>query len=106
MPAIKIVIFVLLALIISIFAVKNLDLVEVSFYDFGLNSVNVKVPLLIVILASLGLGFLLAWVESVFSKMKLKATIHSKQKTIDSLNREIAELKSKSLPELTEKNDP
>lgn len=105
MPALKIVIFVLLALVISIFAVKNLDLVEVSFYDFGLNSVNMKVPLLIVILASLGLGFLLAWVEGFFARMRLQAIIRRKQKTIESLNGEIEAMKSKALPEFTEKND-
>lgn len=106
MPALKIVILVLLALVISIFAVKNMDLVEVSFYDFSLNSVNIKVPLLIVMLGSLGLGFLLAWVEGVFAKMKLKATIRRQEKTIENLNSELKQLKSQNVPELTEKNDP
>jgi len=106
MPALKIVILVLLALVISIFAVKNMDLVEVSFYDFSLNSVNIKVPLLIVMLGSLGLGFLLAWVEGVFAKMKLKATIRRQEKTIEHLNGELKQLKSPNVPELTEKNDP
>lgn len=106
MPALKIVILVLLALVISIFAVKNMDLVEVSFYDFGLNSVNIKIPLLIVMLGSLGLGFLLAWVEGVFAKMKLKATIRRQEKTIEHLNGELKQLKSQNVPELTEKNDP
>lgn len=106
MPALKIVILVLLALVISIFAVKNMDLVEVSFYDFGLNSVNITVPLLIVMLGSLGLGFLLAWVEGVFAKMKLKATIRRQEKTIENLNSELKQLKSQNVQELTEKNDP
>jgi uncharacterized integral membrane protein len=106
MPALKIVIFVLLALVISIFAVKNMDLVEVSFYDFSLNSVNIKVPLLLVMLGSLGLGFLLAWLDGLFSKMKLKATIRRQEKTIEALNGEVQQLKSQTLPELTEKIDP
>ena len=106
MPALKIVIFVLLALVISIFAVKNMDLVEVSFYDFGLNSVNIKVPLLIVMLGFLGLGFLLAWVEGFFAKMKLKATIRRQEKTIETLNDEIKQLRSQNLSQLTEKSDP
>lgn len=105
MPALKIVIFVLLALVISIFAVKNMDLVEVSFYDFGLNSVNIKVPLLLVMLGSLGLGFLLAWVEGFFAKMKLKAIIRKNEKTIEALNNELKQLRSQKLPELTEKSD-
>ncbi|MCH7499493.1 MAG: hypothetical protein IH886_05710, partial [Nitrospinae bacterium] len=47
---VKFIIFIILAIIVSVLAVKNMDLVEVSFYDFYLNSHNVRVPLLVVVL--------------------------------------------------------
>ncbi len=105
MPALKIVLFVLLGLIISVFAVKNMEMVEVSFYDFELNSHNIKVPLLIVMLVSLGLGFLLAWIEGFISKLKLKATIRRQEKTIEMLNSDIEKLKTPVIPETTETSD-
>ncbi len=88
MPALKIVLFVLLGLIISVFAVKN-----------------IKVPLLIVMLVSLGLGFLLAWIEGFISKLKLKATIRRQEKTIEMLNSDIEKLKTPVIPETTETSD-
>ena len=105
MPALKIVLFVLLGLIISVFAVKNMELVEVSFYDFELNSHNIKVPLLIVILISLGFGFLLAWVEGMVSKIKLKSVIRRHEKTIEKLNADVEKLKTPALPKVAETGD-
>lgn len=79
-----------------------MDFVEVSFYDFSLNSHDVQVPLLIVVLLSLGLGFLLAWVDGWIAKMKLKAIIRRNDKMIQSLNEELQKYKKPVLSETTE----
>ena len=99
---VKFIIFIIHALIISLFAVKNMDLVEVSFYDFHLNSHNVRVPLLVVVLASLAFGFFLAWVDGFIAKMKLRNMIRRNEKTIRTLTDELERYKKPALPEYTE----
>ena len=79
-----------------------MDMVEVSFYDFSLNSHDFHVPLLVVILVSLGFGFLLAWVDGWIAKIKLKAIIRHNNKTIESLDDELRKYRKPSLPEYTE----
>ena len=99
---VKFILFIVLSIIVAVFAVKNMDMVEVSFYDFSLNSHNYSVPLLVVILVSLGFGFFLAWVDGWVAKMKLKAIIRRNNKTIESLDEELKRYKKPSLPEYTE----
>lgn len=77
-------------------------MVQVSFYDFNLNSHNYSVPLLVVILVSLAFGFFLAWVDGCVAKMKLKSIIRRNNKTIESLDEELKRYKKPSLPEYTE----
>ena len=77
-------------------------MVEVSFYDFSLNSHNFRVPLLIVILVSLALGFFLAWVDGWVARIKLKAIIRRNDRTIELLDDELRKYKKPSLPEYTE----
>ena len=67
-------------------------MVEISFYDFQLNSHNIQVPLLIVVLSSLGLGFVLAWVAGFFAQLKLKAQIRQQTKTIEQLQGDLNRL--------------
>ena len=99
---VKFILFIVLSIIVAVFAVKNMDMVEVSFYDFSLNSHNYSVPLLVVILVSLGFGFFLAWVDGWVAKMKLKAIIRRNNKTIESLDTELRKYQKPSLPEYTE----
>lgn len=99
---VKIIVFIILVIIFTIFAVKNMDFVEVSFYDFSLNSHDVQVPLLIVVLISLGFGFLLAWVDGWIAKMKLKSTIRRNDRIIQSLNEELLKYRKPALPESSE----
>ncbi len=99
---VKFIIFIILAIIVSVLAVKNMDLVEVSFYDFYLNSYNVRVPLLVVVLASLSFGFFLAWVDGFIAKLKLKATIRRHDKTIQSQTEELERYKKSALAEHNE----
>ena len=99
---VKFILFIILSIIVAVFAVKNMDMVEVSFYDFSLNSHNYSVPLLIVILVSLTSGFLLAWVDGWVAKMKLKTIIRRNNRTIESLDDELRKYQKPSLPEYTE----
>jgi uncharacterized integral membrane protein len=99
---IKFILFIVLSIIVAVFAYKNLGMVEVNFYDFDLNPQNYSVPLLIVILVSLAFGFLLAWIDGWVAKMKLKSIIRRNNKTIESLDEELKRYKKPSLPEYTE----
>lgn len=99
---VKFILFIILSIIVAIFAVKNMDMVEVSFYDFRLNSHNYSVPLLVVILVSLAFGFLLAWIDGWVAKMKLKAIIRRNNRTIEALDEELRKYQKPSLPEYTE----
>ena len=99
MPAFKFILIVLFLIVISVFAVKNMDMVEVSFYDFELNSHDIKVPLLIVVLCSLGLGFLLAWVDGLVARMRLRGIIRKHERTIENFEIDLEKLKVQGLPE-------
>ena len=99
---VKFIIFIILSIIVAIFAVKNMDMVEVSFYDFRLNSHDFHVPLLVVILVSLAFGFFLAWIDGWIARMKLKAIIRRNDRTIELLDDELRKYKKPSLPEYTE----
>jgi len=99
---VKFILFLTLSVIVAIFAVKNMGMVEVSFYDFSLNSHKYPVPLLVVILVSLAFGFFLAWVDGWVAKMKLKSIIRRNNRTIESLDEELRRYKKPSLPEYTE----
>ncbi len=99
---VKFILFIILSIIVAIFAVKNMDMVEVSFYDFSLNSHDFRMPLLVVILVSLGFGFFLAWIDGWVAKMKLKSIIRRNNKMIESLDEELRKYKKTSLSEYTE----
>ena len=77
-------------------------MVEVSFYDFSLNSHDFRMPLLVVILVSLAFGFFLAWIDGWVAKMKLKSIIRRNNKMIESLDEELRKYKKTSLSEYTE----
>ncbi|MDH5761775.1 MAG: LapA family protein [Nitrospinota bacterium] len=96
---VKFIVILILATFIAIFAVKNLEPVEVSFYDVYFNSHNVQIPLFIVIMVSMGFGFFLGWFDGWIAKVKLKNHIRKQDKTIHSLNQQIDQLSKPSLPE-------
>ena len=99
---VKFIIFIILSIVVAIFAVKNMGIVEVNFYDFSLNPYSYNAPLLVVILASLAFGFFLAWIDGWMAKMKLRSIIRRNNKTIESLDEELRRHKKPSLPEYTE----
>ncbi|TDJ52364.1 MAG: LapA family protein [Nitrospina sp.] len=99
MSAFKFILIVLFLIVISVFAVKNMDMVEVSFYDFELNSHDIKVPLLIVVLCSLGLGFSLAWIDGLVARMKLRAVIRKHERALENLEIDLEKSKVQLLSE-------
>ena len=105
MSALKFILIVLFLIVISVFAVKNMDMVEVSFYDFELNSHDVKVPLLIVVLCSLGLGFSLAWIDGLVARMRLRVVIRKHERTIENFEIDLEKLKVQGLPENIQAKD-
>ncbi len=101
MSPFKLILLIIVALIVVVFALKNVELVEVSFYDFYLNSHNIKVPLLVVILGSMAFGFSLAWASGWIERIKHKALLHRKDKTIEELQSQLSEYRPSSTPEIT-----
>ena len=96
---VKFIIFIILATFVAIFAVKNLGFVEINYYDFYLNPQIARIPLLVVVLASLSFGFFLAWMDGFIAKLKLKATIRRNDKTIQSMTEELDRFKKPTLSE-------
>lgn len=80
MPAVKIFLLILILLVVVVLAGKNMDTVELSYYDFSLNSHELKLPLLIVIICSGALGFMMAWVSGFIERLKLNSKIRSLEK--------------------------
>ena len=103
MPAVKIFFIILFSIIVAVFAVKNMNSVEMSYYDFQLNSHVLKVPLLIVVVCSMVIGFAIAWIGSFFEGMKLHSKVRKLSKSNQVLSHELDQLKSASPKELTER---
>jgi uncharacterized membrane protein YciS (DUF1049 family) len=66
--------------------------VEVYFFD-GYFADTIKVPAMVLIFGSFGLGFLLVWFFELFTRLKLKTQLHMKERKIKLLEVELAELK-------------
>lgn len=98
MSPFKFILLIIVTLIVVVFAVKNMELVEVSFYDFYLNSHNIKVPLLVVILGSMAFGFSIAWISGWMAQVRTKALLHRKDKTIEELQSKLNEYKPEPAP--------
>ncbi len=96
MPALKVIIFILFLILIASFAVKNMNPVEVIYYDYKLQSRTLELPLMVIILAPFGLGFIAAWLIGAYTRMKLRSTVRKQNKTIRSLEEEIEHLKPES----------
>ena len=106
MSPFKFVILIIFTLLVVVFAVKNMELVEVSFYDFSLNSHNIQMPLLVVIVISIGVGFTIAWIAGWISQIKYKAVLHRKDKTIEELQSQLNQFKPPPPPLPVTENPP
>ncbi len=98
MPAIKFILFILFLIVVASFAVKNMASVGVSYYDFKFQVHTVELPLMVVMVVSLILGFLIAWFISIFDLFKLRTTIRKQNKSISSMEEELASIKNASQP--------
>ena len=94
MPAIKFILFILLLIVIASFAVQNMAAVGISYYDFEFQLHTIELPLMVVMLIPLLLGFLIAWVMGLSDLFKLKSTIRRQNKSISSMEGELECLKN------------
>ena len=94
MPAIKFVLSILLLIVIASFAVKNMGSVELNYYDLQLQLHTIELPLMVVLVIPLVLGFLIAWFMGVFDRFKLKSTIRQQKRSISSMEEELDNLKN------------
>lgn len=94
MPAIKLIIYFLAAILIGSFAVQNMTTVEVNYYDFRLNLHTLELPLVTVVMIPLGLGLLGAWCMWLSSWVKMKMLIRKQNKTISTMEEELEKLKN------------
>ena len=93
MPAIRIIIFILLLIVVVTFAVQNMGLVSINYYDFKFHKQNFKVPLLIVILGSLFIGFLLAKFGGTVKQIRLRSQLKKSERVTKSLISQIEKIK-------------
>lgn len=96
MSSIKFIISILFLIFIAAFAVLNRDSVPVFYYDLHLVKQSVEVPLVLVVLVPFVMGFVLAWSVMVVNRVKSKAMINKRNRTIASLNEELDRLKTNS----------
>ena len=85
MPAIKLLIYFLVAILIGSFAVHNMTAVEVTYYDFRLNLHTLELPLVTAVLIPLGLGLFGAWCMWLLSWIKMRMLIRKENKTISAI---------------------
>ncbi|MBI5426922.1 MAG: LapA family protein [Nitrospinae bacterium] len=105
LPPVKTIVFLLLVMLLAALAVKNMQVVTVSYYDYKFQSRELQTPLLFVIAASLGAGFLLAWFFGFIAQMKLKSQLRKQTRTILSMTEELQKLKSPPKSETVKTND-
>ena len=94
MPAVKLIIYFLLAILIGSFAVQNMTSVEINYYDFRLNLHTLELPLVTVVMIPLGLGLLSAWFLWLTSSLKMRMVIRKQNKTISVMEEELDKLKN------------
>ena len=94
MPVIKFILFILLLIVIASFAVQNMASVGISYYDFEFQLQIIELPLIVVMVIPLILGFLIAWVMGMSDLFKLKSTIRKQNKSISSMEEELESLKN------------
>jgi uncharacterized integral membrane protein len=94
MPALKFILSILLLIVIASFAVKNMGSVEISYYDYEFQLKSIELPLMVVVVIPLIVGFLIAWIMGVFDRFKLKSTIRRQNRSISSMEEELDRLKN------------
>ena len=93
MPALKLIIYFIVAIVVGSFAVHNMGSVEVNYYDFHLNLHTVELPLVTAVLIPLGLGLFGAWCMWLLSWIKMRMLIRKQNKTISAMEEELEKLR-------------
>ena len=94
MPALKLIIYFIVAIVVGSFAVHNMGSVEVNYYDFHLNLHTVELPLVTAVLIPLGLGLFGAWFMWLLSWIKMRMLIRKQNKTISAMEEELEKLRN------------
>ena len=94
MPAVKLIFYFLMTILIGSFAVQNMASVEINYYDFGLKLHSLELPLVTVVIIPLGLGLLGAWFMWLSSWLEMRMVIRKQNKTISSMEEELENLKN------------
>lgn len=76
---------------VAFFATQNTQAISLTFANYSLNSI----PLYIIVLVSLLLGFAVSWIISLVDVISSAFKIHGKEGTIKNANKQIAELTKK-----------
>lgn len=92
--AVKIILFLLTLILFVSFVTKNMADVDLYYYNYMLQMQSVKVPLMIVILASFLAGFLVAWIPALFTRLRLSIRLRRQTKTIQDMNEQLEKRKT------------
>ena len=104
MPVIKFVLSIILLIIIASLAVKNMGSVEFNYYDLQLQLHSIELPLMMVLVIPLVLGFLIAWFIGFFDRFKLKSIIRQQNRSISSMEEELEVLKKSAQTPIKEES--
>ncbi|PIQ96490.1 MAG: hypothetical protein COV67_09235 [Nitrospinae bacterium CG11_big_fil_rev_8_21_14_0_20_56_8] len=97
MPALKVIVAVLFFIFIASLAVKNMNAVELTYYDYKLQTHSFHLPLMVVILVPFVLGIFSAWFLGAVSRLRLRTEFRRHSRTIQSLQEELDRLKGPSV---------
>jgi uncharacterized integral membrane protein len=89
--------FIVIIILVSLFAAKNMHTVEVYFFDSYSSDRSIKIPAMVLISGSFGFGFLMAWFFELFTRLKFKKQLRLKQKQIERLEKELLNLNNISI---------
>ncbi len=94
MSAIKFILSIVLLIVIASFAVQNMGSVEINYYDLKFQLHSIELPLMVMVVIPLVLGFFIAWFMGLFDRFKLKSTIRRQNKSITSMEEELDRIKN------------
>lgn len=94
MPALKFILFILLLIVVASFSVQNMGSVQVNYYNLKFQLQSLELPLMVVIMIPLILGFLIAWCLVLLERFKLKSTIRRQTKSILSMEEELERIRN------------
>ena len=97
MPAFKFILSICLLILIVSLAVKNATIVPINYYDYQLQAQTVKLPLLVIVLSSLIIGFIATWATGMLKQVKLRSQLKKYEKTIRQMSEELEKNKPRDI---------